>query len=140
MQEGGAEYMANFTLFKLINNGTLNFEQSYGTLSEKMQNKMYNAKRSLDNDCSGKKLQDFKYGDDCSNVGYDLGSWAVAYLMNKINNPNILIETFYPSLTEMDFESAFNLSFGYSTADFYSEFEIFLELSIEDQLKIIPTP
>ena len=140
MQEGGAEYMANFTLFKLINNGTLNFEQSYGTLSEKMQNKMYNAKRSLDNDCSGKKLQDFKYGDDCSNVGYDLGSWAVAYLINKINNPNILIETFYPSLTEMDFESAFNLSFGYSTADFYSEFEIFLELSIEDQLKIIPTP
>ena len=43
-----------FTLFKLINNGTLNFEQSYGTLSEKMQNKMYNAKRSLDNDCSRK--------------------------------------------------------------------------------------
>ena len=41
--------MANFTLFKLINNGTLNFEQSYGTLSEKMQNKMYNAKKSLDN-------------------------------------------------------------------------------------------
>jgi len=40
----------------------------------------------------------------------------------------------------MDFESAFNLSFGYSTSDFYSEFEIFLELSIEDQLKIIPTP
>ena len=45
--------MANFTLFKLINNGTLIFEQSYGSLSEKMQNKMDNAKRALDNNCSG---------------------------------------------------------------------------------------
>ena len=140
MQEGGAEYMANFTLFKLINNGTLIFEKSYGSLSGKMQNKMDNAKRSLDNNCSGKKLEDFKYGDDCSNVGYDLGTWAVAYLIDKINNPNILLETFYPSLAEMDFESAFNLSFGYSTSEFYSEFESFLELPIEEQLKIIPTP
>ena len=140
MQEGGAEYMANFTLFKLINNGTLIFEQSYGSLSEKMQNKMDNARRSLENNCSGKKLKDFKYGDDCSNVGYDLGTWAVAYLIDKINKPNILIETFYPNLAEMDFESAFNLSFGYSTSEFYSEFEDFLELPIEEQLKIIPTP
>ena len=140
MQEGGAEYMANFTLFKLINDGTLIFEQSYGSLSEKMQNKMDNARRSLENNCSGKKLQDFKYGDDCSNVGYDLGTWAVAYLIDKINKPNILIETFYPNLAEMDFESAFNLSFGYSTSEFYSEFEDFLELPIEEQLKIIPTP
>ena len=140
MQEGGAEYMANFTLFKLINNGTLIFEKSYGSLSEKMQNKMDNAKRSLDNNCSGRKLEDFKYGDDCSNVGYDLGTWAVAYLIDKINNPNILLETFYPNLAEMDFESAFNLSFGYSTSEFYSEFESFLELPLEEQLKIIPTP
>ena len=140
MQEGGAEYMANFTLFKLINNGTLIFEQSYGSLSEKMQNKMNNARRSLENNCSGKKLQDFKYGDDCSNVGYDLGTWAVAYLIDKINKPNILIETFYPNLAEVDFESAFNRSFGYSTSEFYSEFESFLELPIEEQLKIIPTP
>ena len=140
MQEGGAEYMANFTLFKLINNGTLIFEQSYGSLSEKMQNKMDNAKRSLDNNCSGRKLEDFKYGDDCSNVGYDLGTWAVAYLIDKINNPNILLETFYPNLAEMDFESAFNLSFGYSTSEFYSEFESFLELPLEEQLKIIPNP
>ena len=105
-----------------------------------MQNKMDNARRSLENNCSGKKLEDFKYGDDCSNVGYDLGTWAVAYLIDKINKPNILIETFYPNLAEMDFESAFNLSFGYSTSEFYSEFESFLELPIEEQLKIIPTP
>ena len=140
MQEGGAEYMANFTLFKLINNGTLIFEQSYGSLSGKMQNKMDNAKRSLDNNCSGRKLEDFKYGNDCSNIGYDLGTWAVAFLIDKINNPKILLETFYPNLAEMEFESAFNLSFGYSTSEFYSEFESFLDLPIEEQLKIIPTP
>ena len=140
MQEGGAEYMANFTLFKLTNNGTLIFEKSYGSLSEKMQNKMDNAKRSLDNNCSGRKLEDFKYGNDCSNIGYDLGTWAVAFLIDKIDNPKILLETFYPNLAEMDFESAFNLSFGYSTSEFYSEFESFLDLPIEEQLKIIPTP
>ena len=138
MQEGGAEYMANFTLFKLINNGTLIFEQSYGSLSEKMQNKMDNARRSLDNNCSGKKLEDFKYGNDCSNVGYDLGTWAVAYLIDKINNPNILLETFYPNLKDLGFEGAFNLSFGYSTSEFYNEFNEFLKLPLEEQLEIIP--
>lgn len=138
MQEGGAEYMANFTLFKLINNGTLIFEKSYGSLSEKMQNKMDNARRSLDNNCSGKKLEDFKYGNDCSNVGYDLGTWAVAFLIDKINNPNILLETFYPNLKDLGFEGAFNLSFGYSTSEFYNEFNEFLKLPLEEQLEIIP--
>jgi len=37
MMEGAAEYMANYTLFKLIDNGTLDFEKSWGTLREKMQ-------------------------------------------------------------------------------------------------------
>ena len=38
--EGGAEYMANYTLFKLSNNGTLSFEKPWGSLKQKMTRKM----------------------------------------------------------------------------------------------------
>ena len=40
MMEGGAEYMANYTLFKLSNNGTLSFEKPWGSLKQKMTRKM----------------------------------------------------------------------------------------------------
>ena len=39
---------------------------------------------------------------------------------------------------QLGFEDAFNLSFGYSTEEFYQEFDTFLELPIEEQLEIIP--
>jgi len=137
IQEGGAEYMANYTLFKLINNGTLDFEQSYGSLREKMRNKMNNGKTVKEENCPSSKLNQFTY-QECNQAGYELGSWGVAFLINKVNNPNILLDTFYPNLKQLGFEDAFNLSFGYSTEEFYEEFESFLELPIEQQLEIIP--
>ena len=137
MQEGGAEYMANYTLFKLINNGTLSFEKSYGTLREKMRNKMDFGKSTKAENCPSSKLNQFTY-QECNQAGYELGSWGVAFLINKVNNPNILLDTFYPNLKQLGFEDAFNLSFGYTTEEFYEEFESFLELSIEEQLEIIP--
>ena len=60
------------------------------------------------------------------------------FLLNKVNNQNVLLETFYPNLKELGFEGAFNLSFGYSTSEFYNEFYEFLQLPIEQQLEIIP--
>jgi hypothetical protein len=137
IQEGGAEYMANYTLFKLINNGTLDFEQSYGSLREKMRNKMNYGKEVKEENCPSSKLNQFTY-QFCNQAGYELGSWGVAYLIDKVNNQNILLDTFYPNLKELGFESAFNLAFGYSTEEFYEEFESFLELPIEQQLEIIP--
>ena len=114
IQEGGAEYMANYTLFKLINNGTLDFEQSYGSLREKMRNKMNYGKEVKEENCPSSKLNQFTY-QFCNQAGYELGSWGVAYLIDKVNNQNILLDTFYPNLKELGFESAFNLAFGYST-------------------------
>ena len=137
MQEGGAEYMANYTLFKLINNGTLSFEKSYGTLREKMRNKMDFGKSTKAENCPSSKLNQFTY-QECNQAGYELGSWGVAFLINKVNNPNILLDTFYPNLKQLGFEDAFNLSFGYSAEEFYQEFDTFLELPIEQQLEIIP--
>ncbi|MDG2386012.1 MAG: hypothetical protein P8M02_01175 [Flavobacteriaceae bacterium] len=137
MIEGGAEYMANYTLFKLINNGTLDFDQSYGSLREKMRNKMNNGKIVKEENCPTSKLNEFTY-QFCTQAGYELGSWGVAYLANKVNNQNILLDTFYPNLKELGFEAAFNLAFGYSSKEFYEEFDAFLELPIEQQLEIIP--
>jgi len=137
IQEGGAEYMANYTLFKLINNGTLDFEQSYGSLREKMRNKMNNGKIVKEENCPTSKLNEFTY-QFCNKAGYELGSWGVAYLANKVNNQNILLNTFYPNLKELGFEASFNLAFGFTTQEFYEEFDAFLELPIEQQLEIIP--
>jgi hypothetical protein len=137
IQEGGAEYMANYTLFKLINNGTLDFEQSYGSLREKMRNKMNNGKIVKEENCPTSKLNEFTY-QFCNKAGYELGSWGVAYLANKVNNQNILLDTFYPNLKELGFEASFNLAFGFTTQEFYEEFDAFLELPIEQQLEIIP--
>ena len=137
MMEGGAEYMANYTLFKLIDNGTLLFEKSYGSLREKMTRKMENGKREKEDNCPNGKLNQFTY-QICNQAGYELGSWGVAYLTNKVNNQNVLLDTFYPNLKELGFEGAFNLTFGYSTAEFYDEFDTFLQLPIEQQLEIIP--
>tara|TARA_A100001015_G_scaffold18284_1_gene21203 strand:- start:1573 stop:2715 length:1143 start_codon:yes stop_codon:yes gene_type:complete len=138
MMEGAAEYMANYTLFKLKNNGTLSFEiETYRSLKDNMSQKMENGKRIFLEDCPNSLLNEFN-PQFCRQPGYDLGSWGVAYLLNKVNNQRVLLETFYPNLKELGFEGAFNLSFGYSTAEFYNEFYEFLQLSIEQQLEIIP--
>lgn len=137
IQEGGAEYMANYTLFKLINDGTLDFEQSYGSLREKMRNKMNNGTFVKEENCPNSKLNEFTYS-FCNQAGYELGAWGVAYLANKVNNQNILLDTFYPNLKELGFEASFSLAFGFSTQEFYEEFDAFLKLPIEQQLEIIP--
>ena len=144
LMEGGAEYMANYSLFKLINNGSLSFEwtpppypYSYVSLREKMREKMNNGKRDRQENCPEMRLDQFTYN-DCTSPGYDLGAWAVAFLNNKVNNSYILIDTFYPNLKTLGFEGAFNKAFGYSTEEFYEEFDAFLELPIEEQLEIIP--
>ena len=137
MMEGGAEYMANYTLFKLIDNETLLFEKSYGSLREKMEEKMEEGKTVKEDNCPNRKLNQFTY-QTCNQAGYKLGTWGVAYLTNKVNNQNILLDTFYPNLKELGFEGAFNLAFGYTSEEFYEEFDTFLQLPIEEQLEIIP--
>ena len=137
MMEGGAEYMANYTLFKLSNNGTLSFEKPWGSLKQKMTRKMEDGKRILQQECPNSFLSEFNH-QFCSSPGYDLGSWGVAYLLNKVNNQKALLEIFYPNLKNLGFEGAFKLSFGYSTSEFYNEFNEFLKLPLEEQLEIIP--
>ena len=111
-------------MFKLINNGTLDFEQSYGSLREKMRNKMNNGKTVKEENCPSSKLNQFTY-QECNQAGYELGSWGVAFLINKVNNPNILLDTFYPNLKQLGFEDAFNLSLDILQKNFMKNLNLF---------------
>ena len=68
---------------------------------------------------------------------YDLGAWAVAWLCDRAG-PDVLIESFYPRLEELGWEGAFRESFGLGPEAFYAEFDAFLELEIEEQVRILP--
>ena len=52
-------------------------------------------------------------------AAYSLGAWAVAYLINRVNNQDILTDTFHPNLKELGFEGAFDLAFGFSSEEFF---------------------
>ncbi|MHC4389328.1 MAG: hypothetical protein ACYSX1_12090, partial [Planctomycetota bacterium] len=137
--EGAAEYMAQTTVRKLWASGKLTIIDNSGLSSfeQSFENKMKSGKKRIENNCPGVKLDDITYGHDCEKVAYDLGAWAVAYLLNKVGQ-TALLDTFYPSLNELGWEGAFQKTFGMSSEDFYAEFNLFLEKPLADQLVILP--
>jgi len=137
--EGGAEYMAQTTVRKLWASGKLTTIDNSGlsSLEQIFENKMKNGKNTIENNCPGVKLHDITYGNDCETAAYDLGAWAVGYLLNKIGQ-TALLDTFYPNLNELGWEGAFQKTFGMSSKDFYAEFNLFLEKPLADQLAILP--
>jgi hypothetical protein len=139
MMEGAAQYMGIYTVYKLQDEGISIFpsDKWTGGLRNGMKNAMGDGKYHF-NLCPNIEFSRIKGSDNCRQAAYSLGAWAVAYLINKVGNQNILTDTFYPNLSSLGFEGAFNLAFGYSSEEFYEEFNAFLELPIEQQLEIIP--
>ena len=137
--EGGAEYMAQTTVRKLWASGKLNTidNSSLNSLQQSFENKMRNGKETIEKHCPGVTLGDITYGHACSNAAYDLGAWAVGYLLNKAGQ-KALLDTFYPSLNALGWEGAFQKTFEMSSKDFYAEFSVFLEKPLADQLAILP--
>ena len=76
------------------------------------------------------------YGNPCD--PYKFGQWAAAYLTNKVGNMYVFHDVFWPKIDEMTFVGAFEDTFGMTYDEFNNEFKIFLNLSLEDQLAIIP--
>ncbi len=137
--EGGAEYMAQTTVRKLWASGKLTTIDNSGlsSLEQIFENKMKNGQNTIENNCPGVMLHDITYGNDCETAAYDLGAWAVGYLLNKVGQ-TALLDTFYPNLNELGWEGAFQKTFGMSSKDFYAEFNLFLEKPLADQLAILP--
>lgn len=137
--EGGAEYMAQTTARRLWITGELpSFdEDGLGSLEQSFEQKMRNGKETIARACPGVALGEITYDSECAPAGYDLGCWAIAYLLNQ-EGQEALIGTFYPMLNERGWEGAFEESFGMSSEDFYAVFETFLQQPLADQLAILP--
>ena len=78
-----------------------------------------------------------KCGSGDLNAAYSGGAWAHAYLAHK-HGEDILLGTFYPNLDPMGFEDAFIYTYGQSVLDFYTDFDEFLNIPLEEQLAILP--
>lgn len=137
--EGGAEYMAQTTTRRLWATGKLPLidNDSLGSLEQCFVRKMRNGKSTIARTSPGVKLGDITYDNDTSPAGYDLGCWAIAYLLNK-QGQTALLETFYPMLNEHGWEGAFQETFGMSSDDFYAVFDTFLKQPLADQLAVLP--
>ena len=67
---------------------------------------------------------------------YDIGTWAIAYLVNK-TSPNVLLDTFYPNIANLGWAKTFKLAFGMSPAEFEKEFMKFMKLTTDEQTPIL---
>ena len=70
-------------------------------------------------------------------IAYDLGTWAIAYLVSIVGIDTYRV-AFYNDLNEHGWEASFNINFNMSSDDFLISFHEFLNLSIQEQLSIIP--
>lgn len=137
--EGGADYMAETAVRKLWASGKLATLDKDGrpSFEEGFEHRMRAAKHKVERNCPGVKLHEFTYENHCEGAAFDLGIWAVAYLLNKAGQ-TALLDTFYPSLDELGWEGAFRKTFGVSSLEFSDEFALFLRQPLSDQLAILP--
>ena len=70
-------------------------------------------------------------------IAYDLGAWAIAYLISIVDIETYRVD-FYNSLNEHGWEESFIINFNMTSNEFLIDFHEFLNLSIEEQLSIIP--
>lgn len=139
--EGAAEYMAQVAVKEGRASVLIDMVKTEGRWSfeftEQMQQKMQSWERNSLT-CPGLKLKDMTYQNSCNGSSYDLGVWAHAYLANKYGT-TILMDTFYPMMNDVSsWEEAFVATYGINSDDFLAEFDTFLELSLSEQVKILP--
>lgn len=139
--EGAAEYMAHVAVKEGRASGLIDMFKTEGRWSFEFEEEMQQKMRSWERNsltCPGLKLKDMTYQNSCNNSSYDLGTWAHAYLANKYGAA-VLLDTYYPMLNDVSsWEEAFVATYGISSDDFLAEFDTFLELSLSEQVKILP--
>lgn len=135
--EGAAVAMAELTTAELRESGKLpkwnNASYRWPTLEQRMTDKMklIQSKRKT---CPTALPN--SYDDDCRQLAYEGGAWAIAYLINR-SGRDVLLKSFHPRVEKLGWEEAFLQTFGQSSQEFKAEFETFLDLGIEEQLKVL---
>ena len=137
--EGGAEFMAQVTGERLRGEGALPRDTRRPgftwSATDRIRDKMRRAQEML----AARpelRLAEIEYGPDAM-LAYDLGCWAVAWLCHRAGQ-DALLARFYPRLELQGWEGAFRDTFGMTSEEFYGEFERFLELPLEEQVRILP--
>ena len=123
--EGGAEYMAQ-----------LLYSQQDGVYDDYLRDRMTWKMQSKDDLFENEFISEIPYGDRAY-IAYDLGTWAIAYLINIVDMESYRIN-FYNSLNEHTWEESFYISFNMTPNEFLTNFHEFLNLDLEEQLSIIP--
>ena len=123
--EGGAEYMAQ-----------LLYSQQTGVYDNYLEDRMSWKMQSKDDLLDNELISEIPYGPRAY-IAYDLGTWAIAYLVSLVGIDTYRV-AFYNDLNEHGWEESFNINFNMSSDDFLTSFHEFLNLSIQEQLSIIP--
>ena len=127
--EGGATYMA-----ELLYSQQTNVSSNY--LEEVMQWKMQNVNSFL---ALGIRIEDIQFSDGFPNTqyAYELGAWFTAFIIHNVGLETYLVN-FHDDLNDLGFEQSFVVNFGKSSQEFLDDFHDFLNLSISEQLDILP--
>ena len=133
MVEGSANYLSHYLARKLFD-----YPNSYLNLRLYMVTQMDNIKRARNEfpNCNNVNLSEINYGDSCDM--YSLGTWGIAYLLDRADNINAYQEVLFPLINDIGYYAAFEQTFGITFDEFEMEFRTFLELPISQQLEIIP--
>jgi len=140
--EGGAMYYESYIPEKLFSDGVeIKWENvREGFFKDNMRRFMEEIKQNRTS-CEKENFMDFCGGGSIQNNPchpYRYGPWGVAYVNNKVNDPDAFWKTLLPLVNELGFEGAFQTTYGITLEQFNKEFTEFLELPIEQQLEIIP--
>jgi len=123
---GASTYMAEYAVRKR------NPQHNLNTLKERIEQQFGYAM------CDDVLLSELTPESNCFLMRFYWGMPAVAYLLEKVDNQNAIVESFYPNLYEKGFKDAFELTFGITVEEFYEEWEVFINLPMEERLEIIP--
>ena len=137
LEEGSAEFLA---LYLSDKEGWVSFrqmmEEAMGAVHELRGEYPQLSIRDLHDEESTyatEKVCDYCVG----RLQYEFGQWATALLVEK-SSIDILYKKFIPEMHLAGRDSAFKQYFGLTIEEFYAEFELFLELDINAQMKILP--
>ena len=137
--EGSAEYMAQYGHHTLSSEGRLPQVPAGDwpfAFESQMEGKLFGIDAES-GECGSRNLISIEtYEDPCSYLGYELGAWAIAYLVD-LTGPDVLLAEFHPKVEELGWQGAFESAAGLSLEDFDSGFTAFMEKSNEDRLRIL---
>ena len=137
--EGSAEYMAQYGHHTLSSQGRLPQVPKGDwpfTFESQMEGKLFGIDGES-GECGNRNLISIEtYEDPCSYLGYELGAWAIAYLVD-LTAPDVLLEEFHPNVEELGWREAFESVSNLSLDEFNSSFMGFMEKSHDERLNIL---